>query len=141
VAEHRGKAGNEKADALARKGSASTFIGCEPVFRITKATAHRSISAWIKSQHQIHWINVAGHRQSKPSQSLGADVLQLSTTQIRVVKGLKTSHCNLRKRLHTMGTFKETQAADYAVRRRKQPSTLSSNVKSWLVGGLISWGL
>jgi hypothetical protein len=44
----------KKADALLRKGSAKTFTGPEPVFGITKATAHRSIYAWIKLQHQIH---------------------------------------------------------------------------------------
>jgi hypothetical protein len=43
----------------------------------------------------------------KPSQSLAADVLQLSRTQIRVVTGLMTGHCNLRKHLYTMGIFKE----------------------------------
>jgi ribonuclease HI len=77
---HQGIAGNEKADALAREGFANTFTGLEPVFGITKATAHSSISAWIKLQHQIHWTNVAGHIQSKVmmgklSQSLAADVL------------------------------------------------------------------
>jgi hypothetical protein len=39
---YRGIAGNEKADALARKGSANTFTGPEPVFGITKATARTS---------------------------------------------------------------------------------------------------
>jgi hypothetical protein len=58
--------------------------------------------------------NVAGHRQSKlmmakPSQSLAADVLRLSRTQIMVLTGLMTGHCNLRKLLHTMGIFKENQ--------------------------------
>jgi hypothetical protein len=108
---HRGTVGNEKADALAREGSANTFIGPEPVFGITKTTAHKSISAWIKL-HQTHWTNMAGHRQSKlimgkPSQSLAADVLQLSRTQIRVVTELMTGLCNLRKHLHTIGIFKE----------------------------------
>jgi hypothetical protein len=109
---HRGIAGNEKADALARKGSAKSFIGPEPIFSITKATACRSISVWIKLQHQIHWTNVAGHRQSKLmmgklSQSLASNVLRLSRTQITVVTGLKTARCNLRRHLHTMGIFKE----------------------------------
>jgi hypothetical protein len=105
-------AGNEKADTLGRKGSANTFTGPEPVFGITKTTVRRSISAWIKLQHHIHWTNVAGHRQrklmmGKPFQSLAAKVLQLSRTQIRAVTGLMTGHCNLRKHLHTMGIFKE----------------------------------
>jgi hypothetical protein len=43
----------------------------------------------------------------KPSQSLAADVLRMSRTQIRVVTGLMTGHCNLRKHLFTMGIFKE----------------------------------
>jgi hypothetical protein len=106
---HRGIADNKKADALAREGSAAnTFSGPELVFGTIKTTACRSISAWIILYHQAHWNIVAGHRQSKlmvgkPSQSLAADVLQLSRTQIRVVTGLMTCHCNLRKHLHTMG--------------------------------------
>jgi hypothetical protein len=40
---------------LAREGSANTFTGPEPVIWITKTTTHRSISVWIKLQHQIHW--------------------------------------------------------------------------------------
>jgi ribonuclease HI len=59
---HRGIAGNEKVDAMAREGSANTFTGPEPVFGITKATSHRSISGWMKLQHQIHWTNMANHR-------------------------------------------------------------------------------
>jgi hypothetical protein len=62
---HRGIAGNKKAHALAREGSANTFTGPEPVFGITKTTACRSISTWIKLQHQTHRSNMAGHRQSK----------------------------------------------------------------------------
>jgi ribonuclease HI len=77
---HQGIAGNEKAGALAREGSANTFTGPQPVFGITKTTTHRSISAWIKLHHHIHWTNTAGHRQSKlmmgkPFQSLAADIL------------------------------------------------------------------
>jgi hypothetical protein len=42
----------------------------------------------------------------RQSQSLAADVLRLSRKQIRVVTGLMTGHCNLRKHLHTIGIFK-----------------------------------
>jgi hypothetical protein len=45
----------------------------------------------------------------KPFQSLAADVLRLNRTQIRVVTGLMTGHCGLRKHLHTMGIFKENR--------------------------------
>jgi hypothetical protein len=112
---HRGIAGiadDEKADALERKRSAKTFTRPEPVFGITKAIARRSISEWIKLQHQTYWTNMVGHRQGKlmvgkPSQSLAADALRLSRTQIRVITGLMMGHCNLRKHLHTMANFKE----------------------------------
>jgi hypothetical protein len=142
---HRGIAGNKKADALAREGSANTSIGPKPVFGITKTTARRSISVWIKLQHQIHWTNVAGHRQSKlmmgkPSESMAADILQLSRTKIRVVTGLMTGQCNLRKHPHTMGIFMENPVCRLCNEEKKQPSTLSSNGKPWLVGCLISWG-
>jgi hypothetical protein len=60
----------------------------------------------------MNWTNVAGHRQSKlmvgkPTQSLAADVLRLSRSQIRAVTGLMTGDCNLRKHQHTVGIFKE----------------------------------
>jgi hypothetical protein len=35
-------------------------------------------------------------------------------------------------------SLRKTQSADYAIGRRKHSPTLSSNVKYWLVGELIS---
>jgi hypothetical protein len=124
---HRGIAGNEKADTLARERPENTFTEPEPVSGITRTTDCRLISAWIKLKHQIHWTNVAGHRQSKlmmckPSQSLAAEVLLLSRTQFRAVTGLMSGHCNLRKHLLTMGIFKENPVCRLC--NEKEKSTL-----------------
>jgi hypothetical protein len=73
------------------KGLQNHFLGLN---QYSESLKPQSISAWIVLQRQIHWTNVAGYRQSKlmmgkPSQSLSADVLQLSRTQIRVVTRLR----------------------------------------------------
>jgi hypothetical protein len=94
---HRGIVGNERSDALARKGSAIAFTGPEPVFGITKATAHGPIFDWVKGQHQERWMNLEGHRHSKvmmdkPSLVHTADMLRLSRPQIGVVARLIMGH-------------------------------------------------
>jgi hypothetical protein len=82
------------------------------------------------------FINVSKLLMGKPSQSLVADVLRLSRTQIRAVTGLMTGHCNLRKHLHTMGIFKENPVWRLY---NEEEENISHIVFECEVGGLISW--
>lgn len=108
---HKGIAGNERADELARMGSETPFTGPEPVFGIPKTMTRRTVAEWVKQQHQQYWDNVEGQRHSKlmmekQSNQLTANILQLNRTQLRVVTGLLTGHCHLRKHLYKMGIFR-----------------------------------
>ena len=99
---------NEKADDLARKGSARKITGPEPAFGIPLNSATRAVHEWVKHNHIMHWSRVEGNRHSKrmmkkPSSSLTADLLKFNRAQIRLVIG----HCVLRKHLHTMRIFKQ----------------------------------
>ncbi|KAL1446432.1 hypothetical protein WDU94_012296 [Cyamophila willieti] len=110
---HKGIAGNEQADQLARKGSGTPFTGPEPVIGISKTEARSTVRRWVQRTHQSYWTHISGHRHSKvmmtgPSSKLTADILKLNRKQIRLVTGLITGHCGLRKHLHTMGIFRET---------------------------------
>jgi hypothetical protein len=57
--------GNERADALPRKGSANVFTGLEPVLGITEATDHGPVFEWVRRQHPERLTHVEGHRHSK----------------------------------------------------------------------------
>jgi ribonuclease HI len=109
---HHDIQGNEKADALAKLGSTTTFTGPEPVFGVTKTQIRGCLNSWIVRQHQNHWNRVSGLRHSKsmmtsPSKALTAEILKLTRNQIRTMTGLITGHCTLRKHLHTMGIYKD----------------------------------
>jgi hypothetical protein len=109
---HRGVAGNEAADALARQGSATIFTGPEPVLGLTRSTVRGGVTEWLKQRHAAHWSRVPGNRHGRlmigsVSQTLTADLLQLNRTQIKKVTGLLTGHCHLRKHLHTIGVFRD----------------------------------
>lgn len=109
---HKGIEGNEKADALAREGSATSFTGPEPATGTTKSSVRTKINQWVYRQHQTHWQTLPKLRHSKlmvqqPSRKLTVEILQLNRNQIRLITGLITGHCSLRKHLHTMGILQE----------------------------------
>lgn len=109
---HKGIAGNEQADQLARKGSDTPYIGPEPAIGISKTEARSTVRNWVKRNHESYWARISGHRHSKqmmtrPSSTLTVDLLRLNRKQMRLVTGLITGHCGLRKHLHNMGIFRE----------------------------------
>ncbi|KAJ8959355.1 hypothetical protein NQ318_022041 [Aromia moschata] len=107
---HKGVEGNEEADALARKGSATTVIGPEPMCGIPKSSVSLWLTRWKNKEHQSYWNHIPGQTNSKwmvktPSKVLTDEILRLSRNQIRLVTGLITGHCHLRKHLHRMGIY------------------------------------
>lgn len=107
---HKGHAGNEKADSLARLGSAHPLSGPEPGVGVTKSAVKRVVNDWISKQQISHWRNTAGQRHSKllvgqPCPALAAELLRLRKKELRTVVGLITGHCGLRKHLHNMGIY------------------------------------
>ncbi|KAL1447730.1 hypothetical protein WDU94_015574 [Cyamophila willieti] len=106
---HTGIEGNEKADELAREASETTFIGPEPALAIPNSTAKRAVGEWIQNSHKQFWHNQTGLRHSKklilePSKQTAQKLVNLNRRNIsKIVVGLLTGHCHLRKHLNTIG--------------------------------------
>ncbi|KAG5896369.1 hypothetical protein JTB14_005847 [Gonioctena quinquepunctata] len=108
---HRGIEGNVKGDQLARQASETLFTGPEPVHGISKNRCRTLIDKWIKRRPQQYWDQTVGQIHSKvmvghPNRTLTADLL--NRTKARIIVGLLTGHCGLRKHLNTMGVRRET---------------------------------
>jgi hypothetical protein len=108
---HSGVEGNEKADQLAKLGADEPLLGPESC-GITKKTARRSIDLWAQSKARMSWKHTPGQRHAKkiinkPSNKLTSGLLILSRNQMRLVVGLLTGHCHLRKHLHRPGIYKD----------------------------------
>jgi hypothetical protein len=109
---HSGVEGNEKAVQLAKLGADEPLLGPEPFCGITKKTARRSIDLWAQSKARMTWKHTPGQRHAKKminksSKKLTSGLLILSRNQTRLVVGLLTGQCHLRKYLHRIGVYKE----------------------------------
>ena len=62
---HQGIGDNEEADALAREGSATPFIGPEPALPCSTSLVKSRINSWATAQFKDTWTEQTGHRQSK----------------------------------------------------------------------------
>lgn len=105
---HSGIEGNTKADLLAKKGSEQRLVGPEPSCGIAYETARATVRELLRQQHNSHWSEVFGLRQSRlfihgPSRTRTLKLLQLNKKQLRKVVGLFTGHCQLRKHLNNIG--------------------------------------
>jgi ribonuclease HI len=106
---HSGVEGNEKADQLAKLGADEPLLGPEP---LTKKTARRAMDLWAQSKARMAWKHTPGQRHAKKminksSNKLTSGLLILSRNQMRLVVGLLTGHCHLRKHLHRLGIYEE----------------------------------
>lgn len=107
---HKGIEGNERADELAREGSANKFVGPEPVLGIPKCTARAAVKKQVRLEHIRHWDQTPGNRHgklfiSKPSNKKAEELLKLSRIQLRTVTWLLTGHAPVRRHLHTMSLY------------------------------------
>jgi hypothetical protein len=112
VPEQSGVEGNEKADQLAKLGADEPLLGPEPFSGITKKTARRAIDLRAQSKARMAWKHTPGQRFAKKminksSNKLTSGLLILSRNKTRLVVGLLTGHCHLRKHLHRLGIYKE----------------------------------
>ena len=109
---HAGIEGNEAADRLARAGSETHIIGPEPVLGITKNNIRNAVSEWINTQHRRRWMTTSGQRHGKlmlrnMSVSLTREYLNLNRNNARLIVGIVTGHCHLRKHMHRIGINKD----------------------------------
>jgi hypothetical protein len=102
VPEHTGVKGNEKAGALAKKGSGDQFTGPEPVLGISTRCIRQGVIDWMTKKHQMRWKSISGS-QCQAHRGKKTVLLSLSRMKIRSVAGLFTGHNTLRRHLHVKG--------------------------------------
>ena len=104
---HEGFEGNEKADKLARMGTAkgldTDIINCDIALNVVKT----KIKEWVIKQGNKNWKKPIGARHSKEilknySEQLSRQILNLQRTEIQNVIAFLTGHGNFKKHLHTM---------------------------------------
>ena len=101
---HRGIAGNEEADKLARQASAMPLLGPEPALGITKRSARQAIKNWTAVQHHNAWRDLQGLRHGKlfigrPCKKRADDLLKLSRHQLKMATAILTGHAPVRGHL------------------------------------------
>ncbi|XP_055531485.1 uncharacterized protein LOC129722215 [Wyeomyia smithii] len=103
---HCGIEGNEKADELARAGSATTLIGPEPFCGVSFSPLKMELSEWEKGQVLLNWdsTTIARHakRYIKPNASTAQKLLNLSK-DLSTYTGLITGHCPSKYYLKLIG--------------------------------------
>jgi hypothetical protein len=109
---HSGVEGYEKADQLAKLGADEPLLGPELFCGITKKTTRRAIDLRAQSKARMTWKHTPGQIHAKKmfkksSNKLTSGLLILPRKQMRLVMGLLTGHCHLRKHLHRLGIYKE----------------------------------
>jgi hypothetical protein len=122
---HKGIAGNETADQLAKIGSKHPFIGPEPACGNSIGVAKKAIRDWMTMNHKKYCEFLRGLRQAtgliwRPSAKRATELLKLDRNQLRWVVGLLTGHCHLKGHLFKLGlsncpTWKRCREEDETV--------------------------
>ena len=104
---HTGIQGNEKADILAKSGSALNCLGPEPFISIPYASCRAAIKDWSVKRWKTSWIERKDCLRSKEnvgwaSPQLTQRLLRLKRPRINEGLQVLTRHCNLQKHRCTM---------------------------------------
>ncbi|XP_060521342.1 uncharacterized protein LOC132698988 [Cylas formicarius] len=99
---HEGHKGNEGADDAAREGSSMRLIGPEPFCGVAKPVAKTAIRDWIYRESRRWWRDMPEQRQAKeflrfPSANFTTDLLSYNRKAVRIMVGLLTGHCRLKR--------------------------------------------
>jgi ribonuclease HI len=93
---HRGIAGNELADELARKGAESKFIGPEPFCGFGRSNLKEKVTEWVEKEKLVHFNNLNSDSISRTlieySSKRTRDLLKMSRTRIGKLTRLCTGH-------------------------------------------------
>ena len=105
---HTGIHGNEKADILAKSGSALNCSGPEPFISIPYASCRAAIKDWSVKRWKTSWIERKYCLRTKEnvgwaSPQLNRRLLRLKRPRINEVLQVLTGHCNLQKHRCTIG--------------------------------------
>ena len=109
---HTGILGNEEADRLAKTGANRNYTGVEPPCGIGYGNAKYAIKNGKRQDHLKHWDGIKNQKHSKnylgtPDKNRAKQLLLLERDQVRILTGLLTGHCQLRKHMHKMGLATE----------------------------------
>lgn len=104
---HSGVEGNEKADEMARIGSASHPCGPEPQIPIPQSLCVRALKDLVKAKHVERWKAYEGGMHTKcflptPSGKWSKELISMDRNRIRRVVGAITGHCGLNRHLRKM---------------------------------------
>ena len=105
---HTGIHGNEKADTLAKSGSAFNCFGPEPFVPIPYASCRAAIKDWSVERWKTSWIERKDCLSTKEnvewaSPQLTRRLLSLNRSRLNEVLQVLTGHCNLQKHRKTTG--------------------------------------
>ena len=105
---HTGIHGNEKADTLAKSGSAFNCFGPEPFVPIPYASCCAAIKDWSVERWKTSWIERKDCLSTKEnvewaSPQLTRRLLSLNRSRLNEVLQVLTGHCNLQKHRKTTG--------------------------------------
>lgn len=104
---HEGHEGNERADCLANCGARRPFIGPEPFCGVPAGYVREKVRQWRRSEFMTHWVQSSGQRQAKlfisPSGEKSRKLLSMTRSELRIVTGYLTGHCELRYQLFKQG--------------------------------------
>ena len=110
---HVGILGNEEADALARTGSDTVYVGPEPAIGLSVSVNKKVISDAVCASHQRIWETSASCRHAKEiginrCEKLAREVLARDRKDVRALLCLLTGHGGFRKQLHRMGLAEDS---------------------------------
>jgi hypothetical protein len=99
--------GNTIADQLVKEGSSHLFIELEPALGISTKVNREVMKDWMRRKHMKHWQSTHAQRQAMGlKKNLLKKLENCSTsaqTQLRIITGLLTEHCNLKGYLFKVG--------------------------------------
>jgi len=104
---HSGIPGNTVADMLARRASATAFIGPEPVLGVSLAGVRHAMRHWSAMEQCRLWQTTPGCRQAKQllkgiNAGLSRYALKLPRSDLRKLAGMLTGHADLNRHLTLM---------------------------------------
>jgi ribonuclease HI len=104
---HRGIAGNEVADRLAKQGAARRMCGPEPAVGLPQKALQMDLRRWTAARHQEWWTHKEGCRQAKDMVTFRKPMesrwlLCRSRQEVQTVVGLLTGHLPLARHLYIM---------------------------------------
>ena len=104
---HRGIAGNEAADQLAKTGSSTPLTGPEPALAISEALVKLGVRRWQENEMNLRRTAALGCRQTKilvrgVNKQVSVYLCSLNRVKLKLLMGCYTGHISLNRHLHIL---------------------------------------